>query len=94
MSKPSTPLEVNLAKILDGLKDNEHFKDSAELAAMQAKVAKALAADKLAKRNARPPETAVHSVSSALQRNKVAQAKEQAKLAELEEAAKKAAESV
>ena len=57
MSKPSTPPGVNLAKLLDGLKD---FKGSEELAAMQAKAEKALEADKLAKRNARTPETAVH----------------------------------
>ena len=53
-----------------------------------------MVAVKLAKHSARPPETAVHDVSTALQRQKAAQAKEQAKLAELEEAAKKAAESV
>ena len=34
----ATPPEYNLAKVLDGLKDNEHFKDSEELAAMQAKM--------------------------------------------------------
>ena len=53
---------------------------------MQAKVEHAWEAD--------PPETAVHSVSPLLQRQKAAQAKEQARLTELEEAAKKAAESV
>ena len=94
MSKPSTPPKFAVTKFLDGLKDTEHFKGSEELAAMQAKVEEALEADKLAKRNARLPETAVHSVSPLLQRQKAAQAKEQAKLTELEEAAKKAAESV
>ena len=93
--KPSTPPEVNLAKILDGLKANEHFKDSAELAAMQAKVEQALEADdNLAKRQARTPEVAVHSVSSALQNRKAMLTKTQAKVVELEAAAKAAAEAV
>ena len=61
---------------------------------MQAKVEQAWEADKLAKRNAGPPETAVHDVSTALQRRKAAQAKEQAKLVELEAAAKAAVEAV
>ena len=91
MSKPATPPEVAVAKFLDGLKNNEHCKDSEELAARQAKAEMALEADKLAMRQ---PETAVHSVSAALERQKAAQAKEQAKMAELEQAAKKAAESV
>ena len=94
MSKPSTPPEANLAKLLDKLKANEHFKGSEELAAMQVKAEKACEADKLAKRDARTPETAVHSVSTALQRDKAAQAKEQAKLVESEEAAKAAVEAV
>ena len=53
--KPSTIPEVNLVKVLDGLKDNEHFKGSEELAAMQAKAEQAWEADKLAKRQARTP---------------------------------------
>ena len=53
--KPSTPPEVNLAKVLDGIKDNEHFKGSDELAAMQAKAEQAWEA----KRQARTPEVAV-----------------------------------
>ena len=40
-AKAVHPPEVDLAKILDGLKDNEHFKDSEELAAMQAKAEQA-----------------------------------------------------
>ena len=94
MSKPTTPPEVAVAKFLEELKDNEHFKGSEELAAMHAKAEKALEADKLAKRNARPPKTSVHSVSTALQRQKAAQAKVQAKLVELAAAAKAAAEAV
>ena len=61
---------------------------------MQAKAEKSWEANKLAKRNARPPETAVHDVSTTLHRQKAAQAKEQAKLVELEAAAKAAAEAV
>ena len=49
---------------------------------------------KLAERNARPPETAVFFVATALQRHKALQEKEQAKLAELEERAKNAAKAV
>ena len=59
MSKPSTPPEANLAKLLDGLKDSELFKGTDELAAMQAKAEKAREANKLAKRNAHIPDTAV-----------------------------------
>ena len=92
--KPSTPPEYNLAKVLDGLKDNEHFKDSEELAAMQAKMEQAWEADKLAKRQARTPEVAVQAAFSALQNRKAAMAKSQAKISELEEAAQKAAEAV
>ena len=84
--KPSTPPEVNLAKVLEGLKDNEHFnKDSEE---------QAWEADKLAKRQARTPEVAVQSALSALQNREAAMAKSQDKIAELEAAAKKAAEAV
>ena len=92
--KPSTPPEYNLAKVLDGLKDNEHFKDSEELAAMQAKMEQAWEADKLAKRQARTPEVAVQAAFSALQNRKAAMAKSQAKISELEAAAQKAAEAV
>ena len=92
--KPSAPPEYNLAKVLDGLKENEHFKDSEELAAMQAKMEQAWEADKLAKRQARTPEVAVQAAFSALQNRKAAMAKSQAKITELEEAAKKAAEAV
>ena len=42
---------------------------------MQAKAEKALEADKLAKRSARAPEAAGHSVSTVLQRQKAAQGK-------------------
>ena len=91
--KPSAPPEYNLAKVLDGLKENEHFKDSEELAAMQAKMEQASEADKLAKRQARTPEVAVQAALSALQNRKAAMAKSQAKISELEEAAKKAAEA-
>ena len=94
MSKPSTLTEVNLAKRLDECKENEHFKGSEELAAMQTKVEQAWEADKLAKRQARTPEVAVHSVSTALQRQKATQAKTQAKLVELEAAARAAVEAV
>ena len=45
MSKPSTLPEVNLAKVLDELKENEHFQCSEELA-MQAKVEQAWEAEK------------------------------------------------
>ena len=86
--KPSTPPEVNLAKISDGPKDNEHFKDSEELAAMQAKAEQAWEADKLAKRQASTPEVAVQSAYSALPNRKVTLAKSQAKITELEAAAK------
>ena len=82
--KPSTHPEVNLAKVLDGLKDNEHFKGSEELAAMQAKVEQAWEAEKLAKRQERTPEVAVLSAFSALQTRKAAMAKSQAKISELE----------
>ena len=94
--KPSTHPEVNvnLAKVLDGLKDNEHFKGSEELAAMQAKMEQAWEADKLAKRQARTPEVAVQAAFSALQNRKAAMAKSQAKISELEAAAKQAAEAV
>ena len=92
--KPSAPPEYNLAKVLDGLKENEHFKDSEELAAMQAKMEQAWEADKLAKRQARTPEVAVQAAFSALQNRKAAMAKSQAKISELEEAAQKAAEAV
>ena len=92
--KPSTPPEVNLAKVLDGLKDNEHFKDSEELAAIQAKMEQAWEADKLAKRQARTPEVAVQSALSALQHRKAAMAKSQDKISELEAAARKATEAV
>ena len=92
--KPSTPPEVNLAKVLDGLKDNEHFKGSEELAAMQAKVEEAWEADKLAKRQARTPEVAVQPALSAFQSRKAAMAKSQVKISELEAAAQKAAEAV
>ena len=88
------PPEYNLAKVLDGLKDNEHFKGSEELAAMQAKMEQAWEADKLAKRQARTPEVAVQAAFSALQNRKAAMAKSQAKISELEEAAQKAAEAV
>ena len=94
MSKPAAPPEENLAKLLDGFKVSELFKDTEELAATQPKAAKAWEANKLAKRNARPPKTAVRDVSTALQRQKTAQAKEQAKLVELEAAAKAAADAV
>ena len=77
MSKPSTPPEFNLEKLLHGLKDNEHFKGWKELAAMQAKAEKALEADKLAKTQCSHTR---HSGSL--------QAKEQVKLAELEAAKK------
>ena len=92
--KPSTPPEVNLAKVLDGLKDNEHLKGSEELAAMQAKVEQAWEADKLAKRQARTPEVAIQSAFSALQSRKAAMAKSQTKISELEAAAKAAVEAV
>ena len=92
--KPSNPPEYNLAKVLDGLKDNEHFKDSEEPAAMQAKMEQAWEADTLAKRQARTPEVAVQSALSALQNRKAALAKSQDKISELEAAAKKAAEAV
>ena len=92
--KPSAPPEYNLAKVLDGLKENEHFKDSEELAAMQAKMEQAWEADKLAKRQARTPEVTVQAAFSALQNRKAAMAKSQAKISELEEAAQKAAEAV
>ena len=41
MSKPSAPPEANLAKLLDGLQESELFKESEELAAVQAKAEKA-----------------------------------------------------
>ena len=91
---PPTPPEVNLAKILDGFKDNGHFKDSEALAAMQAKAEQAWEADKLAKRQARTPEVAVQSAFSALQSCKATLAKSQTKITELEAAAKAAAEAV
>ena len=53
---------------------------SEELAAMQAKVEQAWEADKLAKRQVRTPEVAVHSVSTALQNRKATLAKTQAKV--------------
>ena len=81
MSKPPTIPEVNLAKLQDGLMENERFKQAWE-------------ADKLAKRQARTPEVAVHSVSTALQRQKATQAKTQAKVVELEAAGKAAVEAV
>ena len=90
----TTPPEVNLAKVLDGLKDNEHFKGSEELAAMQAKVEQAWEADKLAKRQARTPEVAVQSAFSALQSRKATLSKSQAKITEMEAAAKAAVEAV
>ena len=92
--KPSAPPEYNLAKVLNGLKENEHFKDSEELAAMQAKMEHAWEPDKLAKRQARTPEVAVQAAFSALPNRKAAMAKSQAKISELEEAAQKAAEAV
>ena len=61
------------------------------MAAMKAKAEKALEADELAKRNARTPETAVIQCLRRSSETKAAQAKVQAKLVELEEAAKKAA---
>ena len=64
-----------------------------ELAEMQAKAEQAWEADKLAKRNARP-ETAVHSVPMALQNRKATLVKSQAKITELEAAAKAAVEAV
>ena len=91
-SRPPTPPEVNLAKVLDGPKDNEHFKDSEELAAMQAKVEQSWEADKLAKRQARTPEVAVQSAFSTLQSHKAAMAKSQTKITEWEAAAKQAAQ--
>ena len=57
LSKPSGPPEVNLSKLLDELKDNEHSKDSEELAAMQAKAEQAWEADKLAKCQARTSQS-------------------------------------
>ena len=93
-SNANAPPEVNLAKILDGLKDNEHFSGSEELAAMQAKAEQAWEADKLARRQARTPEVAVQSAYSALQNRKATLAKLQAKITELEEAAKAAVEAV
>ena len=92
--KPSTPPKLHLAKVLDGLKDNEHFKDSDELDAMQAKMEQAWEADKLAKRQARISEVAVQSAFSALPNRKAAMAKSQDEISELEAAAKKAAEAV
>ena len=93
-SKSSAPPEVNLAKMLDGLQENEHFKGTEVLAAMEAKVEQARETDKLAKHQARTPEVAVHSVSSALPNRKATLAKTQAKVFELEAAAKAAVEAV
>ena len=73
VARPSTMQsklpEGNNGKLLEELQKIK-FKDSEKLPAVQAKAGNAVEADKLAKRNARPPETAVHSVSTALQRIK------------------------
>ena len=70
------------------------FKDSAEVAALRAKAEQAKEANKLAKLSARPPETAVRDVFTALRRNKASYAKDQEKITELEAAATAAAEAV
>ena len=61
---------------------------------MQAKAEQASEADKLAKHQARTPEVAVQSVGSALHNRKATMAKSQAKIIELEAAAKAAVEAV
>ena len=71
-----------------GFKDNEHFKDSEELAALQAKAEQAWEADKLAKRQA-------HSRSrSPIGSPGPPKSQSQAKITELEAAAKAAVEAV
>ena len=92
--KQSNPSVVNLAKAWEVFKNHEHFKDSEELAAMQAKMEQACEADKLAKGQARTPEVAVQSTLSAIHSRKAALAKSQDKISEQEAAAKKANEAV
>ena len=85
--------EVGLESLLTKLKKNERIKEWEEFVTLQTKADQMLEADKLAKRNARPPETAVYSVATALQRHKSLQEKEQAMLVEVDEAAQKAAKA-
>ena len=89
-----------------GLDKYQGIKELDEAAALQTKAETLFEGDnslsenlvrgrqKLAERNARPPETAVFFVATTLQRHKALQEKEQAKLAELEERAKNAAKAV
>ena len=92
--KQTSTSEVSAAKAFEVLKNNVFLKDSQALAAAQSDMEKAVEADKLAKRRARPPEAAIQSSYSALSSRQAALAKAKEKVVELEEKAKKANEAL
>ena len=85
--KPSTPPEVNLAKVLDGLKDNEHFKGSEERRGRLGKLTSSPNAKHALQRLQSNLRSRPSKVASAM-------AKSKTKITELEAAAKQAAGAV